>query len=217
MALGLLGGLTSGITSKLLGGLLGGKSGGKSGGLSSGLLSGLLGLIGGGVLGGGSRGRQSSQVEIPDWIKQPSMRNIERAEAVQRLGYMPYMGLDVAGLTQPQQAAMQANIDAAAAFGLVDPGLNAMAGMPQTQNVGGIQGYSSFPMFDRAVKDLQRSRPNQAAAYNRLFVNPSGRRNRSSNRGSNSHGLTREEILQLQRETDMPWYRTYALLNQLDE
>lgn len=122
---------------------------------------------------GGKGGSQSSKVEIPQWIQQPSIRNMERAEDLQQVGYMPYMGPDVAGFTQPQQQAMQSNIDAAAAFGLVDPNLDAMAGMPQTQNYGGVEGYSSYPMFDMAVKDLERSRPGQAQAYNDLFVDPS--------------------------------------------
>ena len=121
---------------------------------------------------GGKGGSQTSQVEIPQWIQQPSIRNMERAEDLQQVGYMPYMGPDVAGFTQPQQQAMQSNIDAAAAFGLVDPNLDAMASMPQAQDFGGVQGYSSYPMFDMAVKDLERSRPNQVNAYNDLFVDP---------------------------------------------
>jgi hypothetical protein len=121
---------------------------------------------------GGKGGSQTSQVEIPKWIEQPSIRNIARSEDLQKVGYMPYMGPDVAGFTQPQQQAMQSNIDAAAAFGLVDPNLDAMAGMPQAQDFGGVSAYSSFPIFDMAVADLERSRPGQAQAYNDLFVDP---------------------------------------------
>ena len=65
--------------------------------------------------GGGKGGKQSSSVEIPQWIQQPSIRNMQRAEDLQKVGYMPYMGPDVAAFTQPQQQAMQSNIDAAAA------------------------------------------------------------------------------------------------------
>jgi hypothetical protein len=122
---------------------------------------------------GGKGGSQTSQVEIPKWIEDPSIRNIARSEDLQKVGYMPYMGPDVAGFTQPQQQAMQSNIDAAAAFGLVDPNLDAMAGMPQAQDFGGVSAYSSFPMFDMAVAELERSRPGQAQAYNDLFVDPS--------------------------------------------
>jgi len=119
---------------------------------------------------GGKGGSQTSQVEIPSWIQQPSIRNMARAESLQKVGYMPYMGPDVAGLTSPQQQAMQANIDAASAFGLVDPGMSATDGMPQTSQFGGISGYSSYPMYEEAVDKFETAKPKQAAAYNNLFV-----------------------------------------------
>ena len=121
---------------------------------------------------GGKGGSQTSQVEIPQYLEDASKKMLNRASAVQGVGYMPYMGPDVAALTQPQQQAMQTNIDAASAFGLVDPGLDAMAGMPQAQDFNGVQGYSSFPMYDQAVADLAASRPGQVAAYDKLFVDP---------------------------------------------
>ena len=121
---------------------------------------------------GGKGGSQTSQVEIPQYLEDASKKMLNRASAVQGVGYMPYMGPDVAALTQPQQQAMQSNIDAASAFGLVDPGLNAMAGMPEAQDFNGVQGYSSFPMYEQAVADLAASRPGQVAAYDKLFVDP---------------------------------------------
>jgi hypothetical protein len=121
---------------------------------------------------GGKGGTQTSQVEIPRYLEDASKKMLNRASAVQGVGYMPYMGPDVAALTQPQQQAMQSNIDAASAFGLVDPGLDAMAGMPQAQDFNGVQGYSSFDMYDQAVADLAASRPGQVAAYDKLFVDP---------------------------------------------
>jgi len=121
---------------------------------------------------GGKGGSQTSQVEIPAYLENASKKSLNRAEDTQNIGYMPYMGPDVAAFTQPQQQAMQANIDAAAAFGLVDPGLDAMAGMPQAQDFNGVQGYSSFPMYQMAVDDLKASRPGQVAAYDDLYVDP---------------------------------------------
>jgi hypothetical protein len=123
---------------------------------------------------GGKGGSQTSQVEIPSWIQQPSIRNMARAESLQKVGYMPYMGPDVAGLTSPQQQAMQANIDAASAFGLVDPGMSATDGMPQTSQFGGVSGYSSYPMYEEAVDKFESAKPKQAAAYNNLFVKEQG-------------------------------------------
>ena len=131
---------------------------------------------------GGKGGSQTTQVEIPSWIQQPSIRNMARAEALQKVGYQPYMGPDVAGFTQPQQQAMQSNLNAAAAFGLVDPGMDAMAGMPQATPLTydadglpsrtGLQGYSSYPMYQKAVDDYETANPGQARQYNNLFVNP---------------------------------------------
>tara|TARA_R100001377_G_scaffold63969_2_gene39558 strand:+ start:327 stop:1268 length:942 start_codon:yes stop_codon:yes gene_type:complete len=123
---------------------------------------------------GGKGGSQTSQVEIPSWIQQPSMRNMARAEDVQQIGYQPYMGPDVAGFTEPQQQAMQSNIDAASAFGLVDPGMNAMDGMPQATDYNGMSGYSSFPLYEQAVNDMNAANPEQAAAYGSLFGNETG-------------------------------------------
>lgn len=119
---------------------------------------------------GGKGGSQTTQVEIPQWIQQPSIRNMARAEALQKVGYQPYMGPDVAGFTQPQQQAMQSNLDAASAFGLVDPNLEAMSGMPNTTFFNGVEGYSSFPAYQNAVAELERTNPRQSAAYDRLFV-----------------------------------------------
>jgi hypothetical protein len=121
---------------------------------------------------GGKGGSQTSQVEIPAYLENASKKSLNRAEATQNIGYMPYMGPDVAAFTQPQQQAMQSNIDAAAAFGLVDPGLDAMAGMPQAEDFNGVQGYSSFPMYQMAVDDLKASRPGQVEAYDDLYVDP---------------------------------------------
>ena len=39
--------------------------------------------------GGGKGGSETTKTEIPDWIKQPAIRNLQRAEDVQRIEYMP--------------------------------------------------------------------------------------------------------------------------------
>jgi len=123
---------------------------------------------------GGSKS-QTSTVTIPEWIKQPALRNIGRAETAQKIGYMPYYGPDVAAFNPTQNAAFSANIGAAEAFGLLPVGsLTAMQDMaPEpTTYEGGIQGYSSGDLFDQAVAELEARRPGQVAQYNKLFVNP---------------------------------------------
>jgi hypothetical protein len=121
--------------------------------------------------GGGKGGGQTQKVEIPKWIEEPATRNLARAEAAQQIGYQPYYGPDVAAFNPTQLAAMQSNIGAAEAFGLLQPGMTAAQGMPAPQTfAGGQMGYSSAPLFEQAVAEMQARDPAQAAAYNRLFV-----------------------------------------------
>ena len=121
--------------------------------------------------GGGKGGSSSSVAEIPKWMEEPAIRNIARAEDIQRMGYMPWYGPDVAAYNPTQQAAAQANIGAAEAFGLVQPDtLTAYQGMPQAQTfAGGVQGYSSAPMFEQGIDTLRQKQPGTMAQYDALF------------------------------------------------
>lgn len=123
--------------------------------------------------GGGKGGGQTTEATIPDWVKTPSIRNLARAEAAQKVGYMPYMGADVAAINPLQQQAMQSNYDAAAAFGMAPVGGNAMAGLPQAQDFGGgVMGYSSYPMFEQSQDAFAQANPGSQAAYDQLFFDP---------------------------------------------
>jgi hypothetical protein len=122
--------------------------------------------------GGGKGGSQESKVEIPAYLENASKEALNRARDTGNIGYMPYMGPDVAAFDPMQVAAMQSNADAASAFGLGPSGMNVMDSMPEAQDFGGVQGYSSFPIFDMAVKDLEESRPGQVAAYDKLYTDP---------------------------------------------
>ena len=123
---------------------------------------------------GGKGGSKTQQTQIPDWLKEPAVRNIARAEDVQKIGYMPYYGADIAGFTPMQQQAMQGTVGQAQAFGLAPQGMNAMAGMPQAQtfDMGGgqtVQGYSSAPLYEQAVAELQARQPTFASRYGKLY------------------------------------------------
>jgi len=122
--------------------------------------------------GGGKGGSQTTKTEIPKWIEEPATRNLARAEEAQKIGYQPYYGPDIAAFNPMQQAAMQSNIGAAEAFGLISPGsLTALQGMPTpTTYAGGMQGYSSAPMYEQALAEMQARNPASAAQYNKLFV-----------------------------------------------
>lgn len=118
---------------------------------------------------GGKGGSQKTEATIPEWAKQPTIRNLARAEQVQKIGYMPYYGPDIAAFTPQQEQAMQANQDAASAFGLASPGVDAMAGMPEAQSFGGMSGYSSSPIYEAAVEELKNKQPGFVNQYDRLF------------------------------------------------
>ena len=119
---------------------------------------------------GGKGGGQTTKTEIPAWAESATKRNLARAEEVQKIGYMPYYGPDIAGFTPTQQAAMQNNLAAASAFGMAAP-TDAMAGMPQAQDFGGgISGYSSGNLFDQAVAEFEAREPAYAKEYNELFA-----------------------------------------------
>jgi len=120
--------------------------------------------------GGGKGGSKTTETTIPDWIKDPAIRNLQRAEDVQRIEYMPYYGADVAAFTPTQNAAFDANIGAAEAFGLLAPNtLTATSGMPTPTDFDGFTGYSSQPMYESALAELKAKQPDAVAQYDALF------------------------------------------------
>lgn len=122
--------------------------------------------------GGGKGGKQTQQVKIPAWLEQGARQNMARADRLAQIGYVPYYGPDVAAFTPTQQAAFQNAGDAASAFGMAAPA-DPMAGMPPPQTfAGGVQGYSSAPMYEQSLAALQAARPGQFAAMQAPFVNP---------------------------------------------
>ena len=114
-------------------------------------------------------GKQTTGIEIPSWLEDPVKRNLARGEQAAGIGYMPYYGPDVAALNPSQLAAMSNANSAAGAFGLQAP-TGAGTGLPPPQTfAGGVQGYSSGDLFDQAVQEFERRRPEQAERYNALF------------------------------------------------
>jgi len=154
---------------------------------------------------GGKGGSKTQETTIPDWIRGPAERNLQRAEAVQQIPYMPYYGPDVAAFTPAQNAAFQGNIGAAEAFGLLAPGtLTPTSGMPEpTEYAGGFTGYSSQPMYEQALAELKAKQPGAVAQYDALFGNAVPANNFGGGGGSRFRGSanqsnparTREQII----------------------
>ena len=121
---------------------------------------------------GGKGGTTTSKVEIPEYIEDASKRNLEKADTISELGYVPYYGPDVASFNPTQESAFQNTNDMASAFGMNVPE-NPMAGMPEPETfAGGIKGYSSAPMFEESLATLEANRPGQYNAMTDMFIDP---------------------------------------------
>jgi hypothetical protein len=122
---------------------------------------------------GGKGGSTTTSVQVPEYIEEAAKRNLSRADTISRIGYVPYFGPDVAAFTPTQEAAFQNVAGQAGAFGLAAPAGGAMAGMPAPQQfAGGIQGYSSAPLYEQALGELTARRPAQVNLMESLFIDP---------------------------------------------
>jgi hypothetical protein len=75
----------------------------------------------------------------------------------------------VAAFTPSQLSAFEGTRGAANAFGL--PSGSAFQ-QPDIVSSGGVQGYSSFPIYEKALADLKARSPGQVDLINSLFVDP---------------------------------------------
>lgn len=104
--------------------------------------------------------RSTTKTEIPAHIEEAGRLALERAQEIQGMGYVPYMGPEVAAVNPFEQAAA-ANVGSmASAFGLQAPAGIDMGGMP-TVTQGGMTGYSSYPAYAAALERLKEQRPDQ--------------------------------------------------------
>lgn len=115
-------------------------------------------------------GSKSTSVQVPQWLEDAGRYALARSQEVSRIPFAPYYGPDVAAMTPTQLAAMQGTNAAASAFGLatVDP----TAGMAGAQNYGGMAAYSSAPLYDQALIELQRRQPGTYNAIMGQFIDP---------------------------------------------
>jgi hypothetical protein len=118
--------------------------------------------------GGGKGGGSTSKTEIPSWVEEPSKRNLRRAEVMQQLDYMPYIGGDVATPTATGEAVKDNIINQADAFGFITP-KDRNEGLLPVKDIGGVRGYSAFPLFEQARMEFEQRDPNQARIRGLLF------------------------------------------------
>lgn len=102
--------------------------------------------------------KSTKKTEIPQYMEDASRAALQRAAQIQEMGYMPYMGPEVA-VVNPYEQAMAANVGGmASAFGLQAPASLDMGGMP-TVTQGGITGYTSYPSYIASLEMLRDLRP----------------------------------------------------------
>jgi len=124
---------------------------------------------------GGKGGSTTSTVEVPEYIEEAARRNLAKAEGISQIGFTPYYGPDVAAFTPFQQAGFQQTADVAGAFGMATPTSqrDIMGGMgAPTQYANGVMGYSSAPLYEQSLAELERRRPAQKEYIDSFFIDP---------------------------------------------
>ena len=124
---------------------------------------------------GGKGGSSTSTVEIPEYIEAAAQRNLNKAERISQLGYVPEYGPTVAAFTPMQQAGFQNTANLASQYGIGAPASqqDIMGGMgAPTTYANGVQGYSSAPLYDAMVAELAAKRPGQKAYIDSFFIDP---------------------------------------------
>ena len=106
--------------------------------------------------------RSTQETKIPAYLEEAGKKAIERAQQIQDLGYVPYMGPEIAEISETERA-LNRNVGAmASAFGLEGPAPLTM-GDAEVTSAGGVSGYSSYPAYMSALQRLQEQRPDQYA------------------------------------------------------
>mgnify|MGYP003676002665 CR=1 FL=1 len=120
-------------------------------------------------------GSTSQETAIPEYITEAAKKNLERAELVSNIGYIPYIGPDVAAFSPMQEAGFQSTENLANAFGM-GSGMSQqdiMGGMGEpTQYANGVRGYSSYPLYEEALEELAKQRAGQKQYIDSLFIDP---------------------------------------------
>ena len=115
-------------------------------------------------MGGGSTTQETDSTTVnkpPKWFSDAAIKSLEVADRINQIGYVPYMGNQVAAFTPMQQQAMQGVSDwASAANGTAKT--DAMAGMPQaTVDGSGVAGYDSARGMMRNLELIKERFPKQ--------------------------------------------------------
>jgi len=110
-------------------------------------------------------GSQTTKNEIPAYAEDASKQALGMANARNEMGYIPYMGPDVAAFNPMQKAGMQGANSMAASMGL---GTAAPSFMEAQDFGGGVMGHSSQPLYQANMDALEAANPELFAALRAL-------------------------------------------------
>jgi hypothetical protein len=120
---------------------------------------------------GGKGGTKTSAQEIPKWLEDAVIQNLNQAKSAAEIGYVPYYGQDVAALSPMEQSAMQGTMGAMSAFGMAPKGAQYQSSLPEPSVVNGMRGYRSGDLYDAALQELNVRAPDQAKRYSDFYKN----------------------------------------------
>ena len=119
----------------------------------------------------GGGGSSTTEATVPKFLETGYQQGIGMGRDLSAMPYTPFYGPDVAAMSPLEQASFQGTDVMASAFGM--PTTNGQQYLPApTQFEGGAMGYSSAPIFEQAVSELETRRPAQADYYNSFFIDP---------------------------------------------
>ena len=119
----------------------------------------------------GGGGSSTTKPTVPKFLETGYQQGIGMGRDLSAMPYMPFYGPDVAAMSPLEQASFQGTDVMASAFGMPTSGGQQYLPAP-TQFEGGAMGYSSAPIFEQAVSELETRRPAQADYYNSFFIDP---------------------------------------------
>lgn len=126
-------------------------------------------------MGKGLGSSETASQQIPEWLEEAAKRNLNQADRISRIGYVPQSyGPTVAAFSPMQNASFANTANMANAFGLEAPtGADVYGGMPAPTDYGnGVLAYSAKPIYDSMIGEFRADRPAQASYIDSFFIDP---------------------------------------------
>jgi len=114
-------------------------------------------------------GRESTDRTMPAFFETALQQGVGMGTDLAASPYIGYRGADVAAFSPMQEAAFRNQQNAMTAFGM-DGGQGSY--LPTPVNTGGALGYSSAPVFDDAVRNLEANSPAAAEFISSFGIDP---------------------------------------------